>query len=182
MTTLRCARFLQRTARITPVVQNAFRPALYHTSRSLRCDAPAEAEKAPVEITSPKVQEIYDQLLTLNLLETVELVNVLKDKFGYVEVAMAAPAAGGSGGAAAPVEEEKAPEKTEFTVRIDKFDSLTKIKIIKEVRTITGLGLKQAKDLVESAPNAVIKKDIPKEEAEALMASLKAVGAEVVME
>lgn len=116
-----------------------------------------------------------DQLLTLNIIETMELVNAMKDKFGYVEQAVVAAPVAGAGAGPAAVEEEAAPEKTEFTVRLDKFDAGAKIKIIKEVRAITGLGLKQAKELVEAAPDAIIKKDIPKEEANELMEKLKAV-------
>lgn len=154
-----------------------------HTSRVVRCDAAAAEKPAAPEITSAKVQTVYDAVLTLNLMETVELVDVLKHKFGYVEVAVsAAPAAGGPAAAAAPVEEEKPPEKTEFNVRLNSFAAGDKIKIIKEVRTLTGLGLKQAKDLVESAPDAIIKKDCPKAEAEELMEKLKALGGEIILE
>jgi large subunit ribosomal protein L7/L12 len=133
-------------------------------------------------VESPKVQKILDDILTMNVIETIELVNVLKDKFGYVEQAavMAMPAGGGP--AAAAVAEEPVVEKTEFTVRLDKFNPNDKIKVIKEVRTITGLGLKQAKDLVESAPEAIIKKDLPKAEADELLAKIKAVGGECVLE
>ena len=156
----------------------------FTSSRSLRDEEAAPAAKA--EITSPNVQEIYDKLLTLNMVETVELVDVLKEKFGYVEMAMAAPAAAAAPGAAAGdgAEEEapKAAEKTEFTVRLNKFEATSKIKVIKEVRTITGLGLKQAKELVEAAPDAIIKKDCPKEEGQAILDKLKEVGGEVVLE
>lgn len=141
-----------------------------------------EAAAPKAEITSPKVQDIHDKLLELNLVETIELVNVLKEKFGYVEMAMAAAPAAGGAPAGEVADEPKVEEKTEFNVRLDKFDAGAKIKVIKEVRTITGLGLKQAKDLVESAPNAIIKKGIPKAEAEELQKKLKEIGGEVVLE
>lgn len=161
----------------------AVRSSMIIPRRSMACAFTTSRIARSAEISSPKVQQIYDQLVTLNIVETIELVNVLKEKFGYVEQAIvAAPAGGGGAAAAAPVEEVKVVEKTEFTVRLNAFDAASKIKVIKEVRTITGLGLKQAKDLVEAAPNAVIKKDIAKVDAEAMLKLLKEVGGEAVME
>jgi len=179
MSALRCIRVASCASRIgSRLPARTCLVRSFNSSRSLR-----EEDAAPVkaEITSPKVQDIYDNLLTLNMVETIELVNVLKEKFGYVEMAMSAAPAAALGDAPAEVEEVKV-EKTEFNVRLDKFDSSSKIKVIKEVRTLTGLGLKQAKDLVESAPDAILKKDCGKEEAEAIMAKLKEVGGEVVLE
>ena len=94
--------------------------------------------------------------------------------------AMMMPAGGGGGGpaaaaAAAPAAEEAAPEKLIFTVKLAKFDAATKIKLIKEVRAITGLGLKEAKELVENAPSDV-KADVKKEEAEEMKKKLEEVG------
>jgi len=83
---------------------------------------------------------------------------------------------GGGGGGAAPVQEEAKEEKTSFDVKLASYDAKSKIKVIKEVRAITGLGLKEAKELVEGAPS-VLKKDLKKEEAEALIAKLTEVGA-----
>lgn len=82
-------------------------------------------------------------------------------------------------GASAP--EAKAAEKVIFDVKLEKFDAATKIKIIKEVRAFTDLGLKEAKDLVEKVP-VVVKKGITKDEAEAIMAKLKDLGATVALE
>ena len=87
----------------------------------------------------------------------------------------------GGGGGAGKVEEKKAAEKTVFDVKLEGFDAAAKIKVIKEVRSFTDLGLKEAKDLVEKAP-AVLKKGVTKEEAEAIMAKMKEVGAKVSME
>ena len=98
-----------------------------------------------------------------------------------------APAGGGGGGgapaaAAAPAEEAAAPaEKTHFVIKLEKFDAGTKIKLIKEVRAYTGLGLKEAKELVEGAPTE-IKADVPKEEAEKLKEKLEGVGGTVLLE
>ena len=109
----------------------------------------------------------------MSVLELNELVKAIEEKFGVSAAAMAAPAAGGgaaAGGAAAA-------EQTEFTV-ILKSAGDNKVNTIKVVRTITGLGLKEAKDLVDGAPKAV-KEGIPKADAEALLKQLTDAGAKV---
>ena len=88
---------------------------------------------------------------------------------------------GGASGGAAPAAEEAKEEKTAFDVKLASFDAKSKIKVIKEVRAITGLGLKEAKELVEGAPSTV-KKGVKKEEADELVEKLKAVGAVVELE
>src|SRR6187399_709521 len=109
---------------------------------------------------------------SMTVLELNDLVKAIEEKFGVSAAAMAAPAAGG-GGAAAPAAEEK----TEFNVVL--LDAgANKVSAIKAVREITGLGLKEAKDLVEAAPKAV-KEGLPKEEAEAAAAKLREAGATV---
>ena len=97
-----------------------------------------------------------------------------------------APAGGGGGAApaaaAAPAEEASpAAEQTHFTIKLEKFDAGSKIKLIKEVRAYTGLGLKEAKELVEGAPTE-IKADVPKADAEALKEKLEGVGGTIVLE
>ncbi|KAF8769639.1 hypothetical protein HU200_006238 [Digitaria exilis] len=87
---------------------------------------------------------------------------------------------GGSGAGAAKAEEKKA-EKTVFDVKLEKFDAAAKIKIIKEIRTFTDLGLKEAKELVEKAP-VILKQSLTKEEAEAIIGKIKAAGGVAVME
>jgi large subunit ribosomal protein L7/L12 len=121
-------------------------------------------------------EEIIDVIANMTVLELAELVKALEEKFG-VSAAMpvAAAVAPASGGAAAPAEEEK----TEFTV-ILKSAGAEKLKVIKEVRAITNLGLKEAKDLVDGAPKPV-KEGIPKKEAEEIKAKLEAAGAEVAL-
>ena len=116
--------------------------------------------------------QVVEFLENLTLLEAAELVTELEDKFGVSAAAPVAMMAGGgaAGGAAAE-------EKTEFTVVL-KAAGAKKINVIKEVRAITGLGLKEAKDLVEGAPKNV-KEDIPKEEAEKVKEALIKAGAEV---
>jgi large subunit ribosomal protein L7/L12 len=118
--------------------------------------------------------DIIAAIETMTVLEVADLVKALEEKFGVSAAAMmAAPAAGGAaGGAEAAVVEEQ----TEFSVNL-KSVGAQKIQVIKEVRTITGLGLKEAKDLVDGAPN-VVKEKITKEEAEKIKAQLEGVGAE----
>ena len=87
----------------------------------------------------------------------------------------------GAAGGGAPAAAEAAPEKLEFNVKLESFDPAQKIKVIKEVRAVTELGLKEAKDLVEGAP-AVLKKGLKKEDAEAIREKIEKVGGKVVLE
>jgi large subunit ribosomal protein L7/L12 len=119
--------------------------------------------------------KIVDDLSSLTVLEAAELAKLLEEKWGVSAAAAVAVAAapGAGGGAAAPAVEEK----TEFTVVLAAAGD-KKIEVIKEVRAITGLGLKEAKDLVEGAPKPV-KEGVAKEEAEKIKATLEKVGAKV---
>jgi large subunit ribosomal protein L7/L12 len=121
------------------------------------------------------IDEIVEAIGNMTLLEVAELVKKLEEKFGVSAAAVvaAAPAAAGAPAGPAPAAEEK----TEFTVVL-KSAGANKINVIKVVREITGLGLKEAKDLVESAPKPV-KEGIPKEEAEKIAKKLQEAGAEV---
>jgi len=119
------------------------------------------------------LSKLVDELSTLTVLEAAELAKMLEEKWGVsaaAAVAVAAPAAGG--GAAAAAE-----EKTEFTVVLASAGD-KKIEVIKEVRAITGLGLKEAKDLVEGAPKPV-KEGVNKDEAEKIKAQLEKAGAKI---
>ena len=120
-------------------------------------------------MASEKVTAMIEEVKALSVLELAELVHALEETFGVSAAAAAAPAAAA---AAAPVE-----EKTEFDVVMTAFGA-EKIKVIKEIRGITGLGLAEAKAMVEGVP-AKIKEGISKEDAEALKAQLEAVGATV---
>ena len=123
---------------------------------------------------STATDEILGKLKSLTLLEASELVKQIEEAFG---VSAAAPVGGMMmPGPATPVEEVEV--QTEFTVMLEEFPADKKIAILKEVRAITGLGLKEAKDLVEAAPKA-IKEAIAKEAAEELKKQLEAVGAKV---
>lgn len=121
-------------------------------------------------MASEKITALIEEVKGLTVLELSELVHALEDEFGVSAAAMAAPAAGG---AAAPAAEEK----TEFDVVLAEIGA-EKIKVIKVVREITGLGLAEAKAMVEAAPKA-IKEAIGKDEAEELKKKLEDVGAKV---
>ncbi len=123
---------------------------------------------------SAKIDQIIEQLKGLNLLEASELVKAIEETFGVSAAApvgamMAAPAA-----AAAPA--EAAEEQTEFSVILDEVDPKSKISVLKVVRTMTGLGLKEAKDLVESTPKPV-KEGVSKDEAAKVKKELEEAGA-----
>jgi len=119
------------------------------------------------------LQKIVNDLSSLTVLEAAELAKLLEEKWGVSAAAAVAVAAGPAAGAAAPAAEEK----TEFTVVLAATGE-KKIEVIKEVRAITGLGLKEAKDLVEGAPKPV-KEGVNKEEAAKIKATLEKVGAKV---
>lgn len=130
---------------------------------------------------SAATDQILDQLKSLTLLEAAELVKQIEEAFGVSAAApaggmmMMAPGAGG--GAAAPEEVE---EKTEFDVILEEYPADKKIAILKQVRELTGLGLKEAKDLVESTPKPV-KEGIAKDAAEEAKKILEAAGAKVTV-
>ena len=118
-----------------------------------------------------ELSKIVDELSKLTVLEAADLAKMLEEKWGVTAAAAVAVAAGPAAGAA------PAEEKTEFTVMLAAVGD-KKIEVIKEVRALTGLGLKEAKDLVEAAPKAV-KEGVNKEEAEKIKSTLEKVGAKV---
>ena len=122
-------------------------------------------------MATEKITALIEEVKGLTVLELSELVHALEEEFGVSAAAMAAPAAGGA--AAAPVE-----EKTEFDVVLTGFDAAAKIKVIKAVREITGLGLAEAKAAVEGTPKA-LKEAVSKDEAEELKKKLEEAGAKV---
>ena len=121
-------------------------------------------------MVSEKVTAMIEEIKALTVLELSELVHALEEEFGVSAAAMAAPA----NGPAAPAAEEK----TEFDVILAGFDAAAKIKVIKAVREITGLGLGEAKAFVEGTPKA-IKEAVSKDEAEELKKKLEESGAKV---
>ena len=120
---------------------------------------------------SEKVTAMIEEIKALTVLELSELVKALEEEFGVSAAAMAAPAAGGAAA-------EAAEEKTEFDVVLAGFDAAAKIKVIKAVREITGLGLAEAKGMVEGAPKT-LKEAVSKDEAEELKKKLEEAGAKV---
>ncbi len=122
-------------------------------------------------MASEKITALIEEVKGLTVLELSELVHALEEEFGVSAAAMAAPAAGGA--AAAPAE-----EKTEFDVVLAGFDAAAKIKVIKAVREITGLGLAEAKGMVEGAPKT-LKEAVSKDEAEEMKKKLEEAGAKV---
>ena len=122
-------------------------------------------------MASEKITALIEEVKALTVLELSELVKALEEEFGVSAAAMAAPAAGG---AAAPAAEEK----TEFDVVLTGFDAAAKIKVIKVVREITGLGLAEAKAAVEGTPKT-LKEAVSKDEAEELKKKLEEAGGKV---
>ncbi|HHX97990.1 MAG TPA: 50S ribosomal protein L7/L12 [Lentisphaerae bacterium] len=122
-----------------------------------------------------KMAEFVDWIETISVLELSQLVKALEDRLGVSAAAPVAVAAAPAGGGAAAAAEEK----TEFTVELTSAGA-QKIAVIKEVRAITGLGLKEAKDLVEGAPKPV-KENVAKDEAEKIQKQLEAAGAKVTI-
>ena len=120
-------------------------------------------------MASEKITAMIEEVKALTVLELSELVKALEEEFGVSAAAMAAPAAGGA---------EAAEEKTEFDVVLAGFDAAAKIKVIKAVREITGLGLAEAKGVVEGAPKT-LKEAVSKDEAEEMKKKLEEAGAKV---
>ena len=117
-------------------------------------------------------EEILEAIASMTVLEVSELVKMMEEKFGVSAAAPVAVAvAGGAAGAAAPAAEEK----TEFNVILKSFDETKKIAVIKEVRAVTDLGLKESKDLVEGAPKT-LKEGVSKDEANKIKESITAAG------
>ncbi|KAH8079518.1 hypothetical protein JL720_9259 [Aureococcus anophagefferens] len=151
--------------------------------RAARC---ARSFCAPA--ASPKVQQLCDDVCQLNVLELNEFLQLFKEKAGLSDADLQggggggvtmAPAAAAGGDAAAPA--EAVEEKEYFDIKLTGFDATAKIKVIKEVRALTGLGLKEAKEAVEGAPS-VLKKEVKKDEAEEILKKLVELGATAELE
>jgi large subunit ribosomal protein L7/L12 len=119
-------------------------------------------------------EQILEAISNMTIMEVVDLVKMMEDKFGVTAAAPVAVAAAGAGAAAAPAVEEK----TEFTVTLKAYPADKKVGVIKVIREITGLGLKEAKDLVEGAPSTV-KEGVSKADAEKIKKQLEDGGAQV---
>lgn len=174
-------RLLLSAARQPQICRNNF-------IRSFTSSTPVQNEestavKQDYTFQHDRSKQMFEKLSQLPIEEIHMLSELIMEKAG-IELTEAdrlgRSAVGGGGGAAAAVEEEKV-EKTAFDVKLTGFDAKSKIKVIKEIRAITGLGLKEAKEMVEGAPKT-IKKDIKMEEAEELKAKLEGVGATIEIE
>ncbi|XP_022924112.1 uncharacterized protein LOC111431646 [Cucurbita moschata] len=156
---------------------------------------PADYDPAnfdPTQHRSPPTDRVFrlvDEISGLTLVEVAELSSILRKRLGMTDMpvvgVMKAGAAGLAGMAtkasSATAKEEKKTEKTVFELKLESYEAAAKIKIIKEVRSFTDLGLKEAKDLVEKTPS-VLKKGLSKEEGEQLIEKMKALGAKVILE
>ena len=129
---------------------------------------------------STKTEEILESLKSLSLLEASELVKQIEETFGVSAAASAGVVMAAPGTGTADGENTTAEEKTEFDVILESFDASAKIKVLKVVRNATGLGLGDAKSLVESAPKTV-KEAIAKEEAETLKKEIEEAGGKVTL-
>jgi large subunit ribosomal protein L7/L12 len=127
-------------------------------------------------VWSSEVKELGDKIVALTVAKAVELGDYMEQVHKIKPAASAVAVAAGP--AAGPAAAEKPAEQTEFTVQLDGFDAAKKINVIKIVREITGLGLKEAKDLVEGAPKPV-KENVSKDEAQKLKAKLEEGGAKI---
>ncbi|XP_006650547.1 50S ribosomal protein L7/L12-like [Oryza brachyantha] len=166
---------------------------LFHLRRLLLPSAhPSAAGCAAAFSTvapTPRVSALVDEICDLTLIEASFLTDALRGRLGVDQLPPLAILTGGAapltGGAAAPgaadVEAKAKEEKTAFDVKLEGFDAAAKLKIIKELRAFTNLGLKEAKELVEKAP-AVLKAGVPKEEAESIAEKMRAVGAKILLE
>lgn len=170
-----------------PVVHNlaqeqaAFAPSSIQYRRHFAAEP--EPELDPEEVRKPgsaKVNAIVEQILSLNLLEVADLTEIIQDRLGIQPGLPALQQQAPQQIAAAPAAAEAVPEpeKTDFDVKLAGYEAAAKIKVIKEVRGITGLGLKEAKELVEKAP-VVLKPGVPKAEAEEMLRKIEAVGGKV---
>ena len=155
-------------------------PAAARSCRQRRMTAPAASEK---------VEKICDDVCQLNVLELKEFLDLFKERAGLSDADL--QGGGGGGGvvqvaaaaapAAAAPAEAAAEEKEFFDIKLTTFDAKAKIKVIKEVRALTGLGLKEAKEVVEGAPS-VLKKEVKKDEAEEIVKKLTELGAAAELE
>lgn len=169
----------------THEINQSHQQKLYSTTTARRSQESAESESQKEEeytFTHPRAKEMFDKMAALDKEEIHLMAELINEKLGITITEAdkrggfgSAPAGSGAGAGEAV---EEVVEKTAFDLKLTGFDAKSKIKVIKEIRTITGLGLKEAKAMVDEAPKTV-KKDIKKEEAEELKAKLEAVGATV---
>jgi large subunit ribosomal protein L7/L12 len=163
-----------------PELQKHFAEDFAEDEEMIPNPLPPFEEEPGKALAPPHVHDLAHEIVNLTLLELRELTSKIADHFGFDDDMMAASYGGGmaASGPATEQAEEVVEEKTIFDLKLVGFDAKAKIKVIKEVRAISGLGLKEAKEMVESAPK-VLQKDLKPERAEELKAQLEAVGAVV---
>ncbi|KAJ8099983.1 ribosomal protein L7/L12 C-terminal domain-containing protein [Lipomyces tetrasporus] len=132
---------------------------------------------------NPKISSIVDQISNLTLIETADLVALLKSRLNIQDIAIPTAAAAAPAAAAAAAEPEPEPvqEKTMFNVKLDSFEAGAKPKIIKEVKALLGLNLVESKKFVESAPK-ILRENVTKDDAEKIKATLEGLGAKITLE
>jgi len=157
-------------------------------SEFVAADEYVEVTEEILKSTTPRVDYLVSEILSLNPFERMEMQNLIQKRLGYSDEVFAnflggggQAADGGSAGGGAAADTAVKEEKTTFDIKIGLVDAKVKIKVIKEVRSITGLGLKEAKEMVEKAP-IVLKQGVKKEEAENFKKLLTDAGAEVTLE
>lgn len=165
----------------------------FTSSPFIQTDAKSEDSLSMITGKPPqKIKDLAEQIVALNMAEVSELVDLLKVKLKITDLPMGVPmmmaqgapsgsastaAAAGAQSASTEKKEEK-KEKTEFSLKLDSFNAADKLKVIKEIRAITGLGLKESKDLVEGAPK-VVKEGVSKEDAEKFKKQIEDAGGKV---
>ncbi|KAK7954601.1 50S ribosomal protein L12 [Apiospora saccharicola] len=170
-------RFAARSCARTLRTRAAMRPSMAFAQRR------HESTEAAVS-TSPKITTIVDQISQLTLLETADLVASLKSRLNIPDLPVGGFAAAPAAAPAVEEADEPAPaaqEKSLFSIKLTAFDAGSKPKVIKEVKNLLGLSLVDSKKFVESVPK-MMKESVPKDEAEKIMATMKELGATVVME
>jgi len=154
--------------------------------RTMRCSRVSLRRLAPLSTEASKVEALCDEVCKLNVIELSQFLELFKERAGLKDsdMAMAAPMAMPLPAAAAPEAAEAAPvveEREYWDIKLTGFDDKAKIKVIKEVRAMTGLGLKEAKEVVEGVPS-VIKKEVKKDEADDVIKKLAELGAQAELE
>ncbi|KAI9691642.1 MAG: hypothetical protein M1822_007713 [Bathelium mastoideum] len=183
----------RNAVRHLPRISKLLRPQVHRSTWSVVCRCDTSRRWQSTEAQAPgnaKITGIVDQISQLTLLETADLVSLLKTRLNIPDLPIggfaAPPGAAGQGAAAsAPVEEEEAApaaqEKTLFNLKLQSFDAAAKPKVIKEIKGLLGLSLVDSKKFVESAPK-MMKEGVPKEEAAKIVETMKALGAVAVMD
>ena len=172
---------------LTAAISNNLRPRYFSAEEAVK-EIKLPHTNDPSAPLDPEVEKVVEAVCSLNLLQISQMTTELKIRLNLPDVAPqmmmgggGGAAAGGAGGAAGGEAAAPAEEKTDFDVKLTGFDDKAKIKVIKEVRALTGLGLKEAKAAVEAVPNT-IGKGMKKEDAEAWVEKIKAVGGHVELD